>query len=736
MGLFEQWPYTNLHTLNLDWILESLKELEHTIEQFVSINALKYADPIQWNITKQYEKNTIVIDPLTGTAYISVQPVPAGVALTRDEYWTVVFDLGGFVVRAAKNFTNRYEDATTLTATFPTAASEWVVWGDTLYKALVNITAGDQYVVDSNIQHFTMEDVIGHLEDLTTTDKSNLVVAINEIAAEVLGKIGDLDDLNTTDKSNLVAAINDVLVIMANITGDLADLTTTDKSNLVAAINEIAAEVLGKIGDLNDLNTTDKSNLVAAINEIENKKALKADIINVINMVEAGCVGDGVTDNKTLIEDIIAAAPRGSVLYFERGDYYLSDMVDITKQLTIMGDGGLSYDPPTRFITDAGAFMLSASGITLQDFKVIANAHTDSGIRVFNSWCQILRVGVDDAVSDNSKYFENSIEIGDATHNCDFTYLSDVQINVKHRAGGAITIAEMNGSGLKIVGGTNIVISNSFIQFKKYGINMPPIQYQGHYVDGITFDNLNIVWCNYGFYAYNMRAGYFTNLIIDQIARGIYFSECEEIRISNSHFGCNTSIGITPSTFLELYKCKLITIESAFLFCTGTTDYGLKIGECTDVFISNMYIYDIDTGIEIDSLCTVYGENVICDTVNVGVNTAYSGSKTFIENVTGATTNYQGTTFKNPHIETITGSDLNLGNTTNYFNITIPTKYDKIPDNVVFTITANTVTTRAIMHQYDKSNATTYSIPIILFTADGVNFNNEVISYSCTCIYD
>lgn len=274
MGLFDQFPYTNFHELNLMWILEALKEIKTTTEQFVAINSLKYADPIQWNITSQYEKNTIVIDPQTGIAYISVQPVPTGVALTNTDYWTVVFNLREFVVRAAKNFTTRFEEDTTLTATFNTAAGGWLVWGDTLYRALVNITAGDSYVVGGNIEHFTMEDISGHLEDLTTTDKSNLVAAINEIA----GIIGDLNDLTTTDKSNLVAAINELVSSIADeaqaradADGDLNDLDTTDKSNLVAAINEVnrtGGGALEKIGDLDDLNTTDKSNVVAAINEV------------------------------------------------------------------------------------------------------------------------------------------------------------------------------------------------------------------------------------------------------------------------------------------------------------------------------------------------------------------------------------------------------------------------------------------------------------------------------------
>ena len=272
MGLFERFPYTNFHDLNLTWILNELKTLEHTINEFVSINALKYADPIQWNITTQYEKNTIVIDPLTGTAYISVQPVPSGVNLTNTDYWTVVFDLGSFVTKAAKNFCSRYEEATTLTATFPSSINDWLIWGDTLYYALVNITAGDAYIVDSNIKQFTIEDVIGHIQDLNTTDKSNLVAAINEI----LQNCGDLDSLSTTDKSNLVAAINEIFTILSN--------EVTDRKNKPF-----------------------------------------------INVKDFGAVGDGVTDDYQAFQDAIsAAASTGSTVIVPDGNYYLSAAPAVT----------------------------------------------------------------------------------------------------------------------------------------------------------------------------------------------------------------------------------------------------------------------------------------------------------------------------------------------------------------------------------------------------------------------
>ena len=72
MGLFDQWPYTNFHELNLGWILKKIQDLETLVQNFVSLNTIKYANPIQWDITRQYEVNTIVVDPGDGTAYISV----------------------------------------------------------------------------------------------------------------------------------------------------------------------------------------------------------------------------------------------------------------------------------------------------------------------------------------------------------------------------------------------------------------------------------------------------------------------------------------------------------------------------------------------------------------------------------------------------------------------------------------------------------------------------------------
>ena len=191
MGLFDNFPYTNFHELNLDWILKVLKDIETTIDQFVSLNIIKYADPIQWDITRQYPKNTIVIDPISGTAYISVDNVPQGVPLSNTDYWSVVFDLGRFITLASSNFADSYESVLTTTATMPTDEGHWVVWNSILYEALNDIHVGDRYVEDGNIKRRTVEYFCRKITDQLAQEILDRIAADNALDGRIDQEILD-----------------------------------------------------------------------------------------------------------------------------------------------------------------------------------------------------------------------------------------------------------------------------------------------------------------------------------------------------------------------------------------------------------------------------------------------------------------------------------------------------------------------------------------------------------------
>ena len=120
---------------------------------------------------------------------------------------------------------------------------------------------------------------IGDLTNLTTTVKSSLVSAINEVDGET-AQIGNLSNLTTTANTDLVSAINEVdAEADTNTTaiGTLANLETAVKTNLVGAVNEVNSNV----GDLSNLDTTYKSNTVGAINEVIN--SLNVSVIKTYN---------------------------------------------------------------------------------------------------------------------------------------------------------------------------------------------------------------------------------------------------------------------------------------------------------------------------------------------------------------------------------------------------------------------------------------------------------------------
>ena len=132
---------------------------------------------------------------------------------------------------------------------------------------------GAMFTIDSGMKENS--DNIGDLSSLTTTAKTNLVSAVNEVNQNSgASLIGDLSNLTTTEKSTVVGAINEVdsnTDTNATAIGTLSSLTTTAKTDLVSAINEVDGNTdtnSTSIGDLTSLTTTTKTDLVSAINEV------------------------------------------------------------------------------------------------------------------------------------------------------------------------------------------------------------------------------------------------------------------------------------------------------------------------------------------------------------------------------------------------------------------------------------------------------------------------------------
>lgn len=89
MGFFDSFPYSNQHTLNLDWLIKKQRELEEYIKQYTAVNHVAYAGI--WDITKQYPQWAVVSNG--DKSYMSNKPVPVGIPIENTEYWLHLADI-------------------------------------------------------------------------------------------------------------------------------------------------------------------------------------------------------------------------------------------------------------------------------------------------------------------------------------------------------------------------------------------------------------------------------------------------------------------------------------------------------------------------------------------------------------------------------------------------------------------------------------------------------------------
>lgn len=184
MGVFEQFPFTNFHDLNLDWIMRALRELESEVKNFVSINAIKYANPIKWDITRQYEKNTVVLDN-SGNAYLSVQPVPEGVNLDRTDFWTNIGNFSALWGNVKKAITP-IDEGHNKTASAARSVNTLVWVDDNLLEVIKPMSAGDRYDTnpDGNSRTYNMQMLLNALLGEIHDRENNFTVLEADIENE------------------------------------------------------------------------------------------------------------------------------------------------------------------------------------------------------------------------------------------------------------------------------------------------------------------------------------------------------------------------------------------------------------------------------------------------------------------------------------------------------------------------------------------------------------------------
>ena len=392
MGLFgfgNKYPYTDFHELNLDWILSVIRSLQSEMQTFVNVNTIKYADPILWDISSQYEQNTLVQDS-DGITYLSKIAVPAGISINNTDYWLKVADFSSLADIIKRSIASA-DDGASATSTDNRAEGDLVWLNNYLYKVLRTINIGDAYIeggVNPNIEKVTVEELINAAlqasakdgitasdDGLSTTSTANRAIGdlvwLNNVLYEVITPItaGDTytigTNINTITVETLLHSLDNSITI--NDDGSLTTSTQNRSVGDLVWLNNQLYEVISAItaGDAYVIGTN-----VQAVSIEDKLKGLDADIqqeildriadINAVNyridnlnisggayiniVTEYNAVGDGVTDNTQIINDAIddISSNGGGTLYFPAGVYLCNDTIYMKSDVSLIGDGDCS----------------------------------------------------------------------------------------------------------------------------------------------------------------------------------------------------------------------------------------------------------------------------------------------------------------------------------------------------------------------------------------------------------
>ena len=297
-------PYTNFHDLNLDWIIEVLNEFNTKLTDFVSLATIKYADPIQWDITIQYEANTVVVDS-NGNAYLSVRPVPSGVSLDRTEFWTKIGNFEELWADVKRAITPD-DEGHSPTATADRAVNDLVWVNGSLVRVTKAMTAGDAYVPGSNCVSSSTNEVLHYL-----------ITAFNEgLSAEQTARENADRDLQT--------AIDTEKQTREDADRDLQTAIDTEKQVREDADNQLQTAI--------DAEQTAREN---ADNQLQNS------INQMQTYVSAPGAGIKANDqsaaaqNTSTLQQLLDA---GKTVYFPSGTYYMSEALYMKRGCGIIGE--------------------------------------------------------------------------------------------------------------------------------------------------------------------------------------------------------------------------------------------------------------------------------------------------------------------------------------------------------------------------------------------------------------
>lgn len=162
---------------------EMVSKVIEVMQQYIETSSISYADPIQWDITKQYPRNTVVVT-VNGDGYLSTQPVPIGIDIDNEDYWTKIgnfSELWGSVKLAITPI----DEGLKTTASANRNINDLVWLNNDLYVITKAMDAGTRYIEGTNCKKTDIGEQLNNLNTKLENNKSSVDSSIEQINTNI-----------------------------------------------------------------------------------------------------------------------------------------------------------------------------------------------------------------------------------------------------------------------------------------------------------------------------------------------------------------------------------------------------------------------------------------------------------------------------------------------------------------------------------------------------------------------